>query len=122
MVCEVSIFEGELRMATGQLPTDLRTWMRLALDSGWFDITSGSYDSGGESHCPVAAAATLAGAWVNGGIVGKPEWGTPDEPGPEVENFAAYFDLVAEDVGLGAALAIMTPELDVFARTTAKAA
>ena len=110
---KVSIFEGELRMATAQLPTDLSTWMRRALNSGWFDITSGSYDSGGESHCPVAAAATLAGAWVNGGITGKPEWGTPDGPGPQVENFAAYFDLVSEDTSLDSALAIVIQELGV---------
>ena len=109
----MSIFEGELRVATGRLPTDLRTWMRRALDSGWFDITSGSYDSRGVGRCPVGAAAALAGVWVNGGITGKPEWGAPEEPGPQVENFAAYFDLVSEDIGLDAAIAIVTQDLGV---------
>lgn len=122
MVCQVSFFEGDLRMATRHLPGDLRSWMHRALGSGWFDITSGEYYSGGGTRCPVGAAASMAGVWIDGGIVGKPEWGTPEEPGPEVEDFAAYFDLVSEDIGLDEALAIVTKELDAATWSLAQAA
>lgn len=118
----MSLFRSELRMATRRLPADLRTWMRRSLDSGWFDITSGDYDSGNGSRCPVGAAATMAGAWVDGGIVGRPEWGTLDEPALEVEDFAAYFDLVSEDFGVDEALALVRQELDADTESHARAA
>ena len=118
----MSLFQTEVRMATRRLTADLRTWMRRALDYGWFDITSGDYDSGSGSRCPVSAAATMAGAWVDGGIVGRPEWGSSDEPAAEVEDFAAYFDLVAEDIGIYEALALVRRELDADVGGIAKAA
>jgi hypothetical protein len=53
----------------------------------------------------------MAGAWVDGGIHGRPEWGTPEEPGPAVEEFAAWFDLCCGEHGLDQALEIVESEL-----------
>ena len=55
----------------------------------------------GGAKCPVAAAATLAGVWRDGGIEGRPRWGDDEEPASAVEDFAAYFDLCADELGIG---------------------
>lgn len=107
-------FERELRAAIRLLPGDLALWMYRALRSGWFSIEAGAYQDGGPGGavCPIAAAATMAGAWVEGGIAeGHEAWGTPEAPSPEVENFAAYFDLCAEEIGLDEAIAILSETL-----------
>lgn len=118
------MFEQELRAAVGLLPGDLRVWMSRALESGWFSITAGSYENGGPGGtvCPIAAAAKLAGAWVDGGIKGHDRWGTSEGPSPEVEDFAAYFDLCAEEVGLDRAIAIVSEAIAASARVTREAA
>jgi hypothetical protein len=87
--------------------------MRRALDGGWFDIGPGTYDGGpGGTVCPIAAAAKLAGAWEDGTLrPGWNSWGTPDGPSQLVEDFAAYFDLYAAEVGLEPALALVMDSL-----------
>jgi hypothetical protein len=104
----MSHFIACLGRSTSLLPADLRLWMGRALDSGWFEIGPGDYDGGpGGTVCPIAAAAKLAGAWQDGGIApGWDSWGTPEQPSELVEDFAAYFDLVAEDRGIDYAVAV----------------
>ena len=81
----------------------------MALRSQWFHIEPGDYDGrprGGV--CPVTAGAILAGVWADGRPKrGNPEWGTEEEPSVEVEDFAACFDLCAQDLGTDEALAIV---------------
>lgn len=105
------IFTSELRLATRSLPPDLRIWMQRAFDSGDYDFTPKSFDDGSGRHCPVGAAADKAGAWIDGGIHGHPDWGTPEEPGEEVEEFAAYFDLCCDEHGLDQTLRVVESEL-----------
>lgn len=109
------VFERELRHAIRRLPPEVAVWMSRALRSGWFSLTAGTYESGGPgaSVCPITAAAKMAGAWADGSIAeGHEAWGTPDEPSSEVEDFAAYFDLLADDAGLHRAIKIVRAELD----------
>ncbi|MGH8571440.1 MAG: hypothetical protein ACREX8_02540, partial [Gammaproteobacteria bacterium] len=96
-------FDRELRGAVRRLPPDVAVWTSRAIRSGWFSLAPGVYEDGGPGGavCPIAAGATMAGAWVNGGIAeGHEAWGTPQGPSPEVEDFAAYFDLCAEEAGI----------------------
>lgn len=95
------------------LPSGPKVWIDRALRSGWFKITSGTYDGGPEGGvCPVAAGAILAGIWENGRPkLGHPEWGTEEEPSPEIEDFAAYFDLCASQIGTEEARRIVQREL-----------
>lgn len=107
-------FEHELRGAVRLLPGDLALWMSRALRGGWFSLTASAYENGGPGGavCPIAAAAMLAGAWVDGGIGdGHEEWGTVEGPSPEVEDFAAYFDICTEEVGLDQTIAIVSEAL-----------
>ena len=81
--------------------------------SGWFELGSGAYDGGGR-RCPIAAGAHLAGVWEEDGVKsGNEEWGTPNGPSSAVEEFAAYFDICAETVGLEQALAVVRAALEV---------
>lgn len=95
--------------ATVRLPADVRRWVGRAIDSDWFRIQPGAYDGGREAGvCPFVAGAVMAGVWSNGGVLaGNPDWGTPSRPTPEIEDFAAYFDLFAEDFGTAAALSLI---------------
>jgi hypothetical protein len=103
--------EMHLRLAAGSLPDAVALWTHRAVRSGWFPLGHGSYD--GATVCPIAAGAKLAGIWEDGAIAsGHPDWGDPDRPSEEVEEFAAWFDLVAEDEGLGRAINIAQGELD----------
>lgn len=106
-------YVADLGAAARGLPRGISVWMRRALESGWFEIRHGIYDGGpGGSKCPIAAAAEMAGIWSNGVIsCGNPDWGDPDAPSPEVEDFAAYFDLHAEDVGIDAAVEVVLDAL-----------
>jgi hypothetical protein len=99
--------------ATHNLPKGPKSWISRALRSGWFKITSGTYDGGPERGvCPVAAGAILAGIWENGRPKpGNPEWGTENEPSLEIEDFAAYFDLCAAQIGTEETLRIVQREL-----------
>ena len=88
--------------------------MSRALRSGWFSLTAGTYESGGPgaSVCPITAAAKMAGAWADGAIAERHEaWGTPGGPSPEVEDFAAYFDLCVEEASLDRAIGIVLATL-----------
>ena len=109
----MSAFDAGLRLSTRRLPGDLRLWMSRALDSGWFDIGPGDYDGGADGTvCPIAAAAKLAGAWEDGAMApGWDSWGTPDGPSELVEDFAAYFDLHAAEIGIEPALALVKQAL-----------
>lgn len=98
----------ELRRATSALPPSVRRWIGRAIDSGWFRIERGAYDGGGPggSVCPFVAAAIMASVWSDGRVLpGNPDWGAPLGPTPEVEDFAAYFDLCAEWTGTSMAMA-----------------
>jgi hypothetical protein len=108
-----------------RLPDDLGVWMSRAVRSGWFSLAAGVYENGGPGGavCPIAAAATIAGAWVDGAIAeGHEAWGTPEEPSPEVEDFAAYFDLCAEEAGLDRAIGIVSETVAANAATRERAA
>jgi hypothetical protein len=79
--------------------------MKIALDSGRFRIGAMSYETE-LAVCPIAAAAKTAGVWVEGSPrAGGPTWGTEGGPSHEVEDFVAWFDIVAEHTGLDVALA-----------------
>ncbi|MCB0857455.1 MAG: hypothetical protein KDB57_04965 [Solirubrobacterales bacterium] len=107
------MFEIHLIDATRNLPPRPKVWIYRALRSGWFDIEAGVYDSrpnGGV--CPVAAGAILAGIWADGRLMeGFPDWGTDLAPNEEVEDFAAYFDLCADELGTEAALRLVQEQL-----------
>jgi hypothetical protein len=105
----VEYIEG-LQGATLALPPVVRRWIGRAIDSGWHRIEPGAYDDGGPggSVCPFVAAAMMAGVWSDGRVVaGHPGWGGPSGPTPEIEDFAAYFDLCAKQVGTVAATAVI---------------
>ena len=56
--------------------------------------------------------AILAGVWADGRPKpGHPEWGTEEEPSAEVEDFAAYVDLCAQDLGTEEALEMVQTAL-----------
>ena len=107
------MYEHLLARATHNLPPTPKIWISRALRSGWFNIEPGDYD--GRPHlgvCPVVAGAILAGAWADGHPKpGYPDWGPEDGPRPEVEEFAAYFDLCADELGTDEALRIIQDEL-----------
>jgi len=99
-------YDGELRRAASALPPGVRRWIGRAIDSGSFPVEAGIYDGGpGGSVCPFVAGAMMAGVWSDGRVLaGNPEWGAPSGPTPEIEDFAAYFDLCAEDSGTAQAI------------------
>jgi hypothetical protein len=106
-----------LRRATTALPGSVRSFIGLAIDSDWFRIEPGAYDVGGPSGgvCPFVAGAVMAGVWWNGAVLaGNAEWGGPDGPTPEIEDFAAYFDLCCDELGTAAALDLVRTSI-VFA-------
>lgn len=107
------MFDKQLIQATHGLPPTIRRWVSMAIRSGWFHIEPGDYDGrprGGV--CPVTAGAILAGVWGDGcPKPGHPEWGTVDKPSAEVEDFAAYFDLCAQELGTEQALRIVQTAL-----------
>lgn len=107
------MFSEQLRESVGNLPGDLRLWMGKALESQQFQIGAQAYDDGpGGTLCPIAAAATLAGAWTGDGISpGRPHWGTVNGPSEPVEDFAAWFDLCSESEGLESAIELIKVEL-----------
>lgn len=109
------MYARELRRAALNLHPDVARWVILALDSGWFRIEAGAYEHGapGGAVCPIVAAATMAGAWRDGHLLpGNEAWGRPDRPSQEVEDFAAYFDLCAEELGTTAAIDTVRGALD----------
>lgn len=108
-----------------RLPSDVAVWASRAIRSGWFSLAAGTYENGGPggSVCPIAAAATMAGAWSNGAITeGHEAWGTPEGPSLEVEDFAAYFDLCAADAGLDYAIRLVSETLAENAAVSQRAA
>ena len=82
-------------------------WQRPA--ERLFRLAAGTYeDPGNGTVCPVVAAAKLAGVWVNGELAaGNPDWGTPTDPTAEIEDFAGYFDLCVEELGLAQTIEIV---------------
>jgi len=110
-----TVFGAELQRAALDLPGDVAFWMGRALRTGVFQIQSGAYGSGlpGDVVCPIAAAAAIAGVWLDGALLpGNPRWGTPTGPSTKVEDFAAYFDLCAEEMGTEAAIRIVRDTLE----------
>jgi hypothetical protein len=113
------MFIDELRRAALNLDTDVARWVIRALDSEWFRIEPGAYEHGGPGGavCPIVAAATLAGIWRDGQLLpGNQVWGTSERPANEVEDFAAYFDLCAEDSGTGQAIETVRKALVTISR------
>lgn len=101
-----------LTLAIHGLPGDVRHWLGVALTSGRHRIGAASYDSH-LTVCPIVAAAKEAGVWNGGGVTpGNPNWGTADGPSPEVEEFAAWFDLCSADKGLAATIETVREALD----------
>ena len=108
------MFEHQLRHATRSLPPGVARWTSRAVGSGWFQIAPGAYDDEDRSGSvwPIVAAALMAGVWVDGGLLpGHPEWGDVSRPSDRVEDFAAYFDLCADELGTIKALEIVRDEL-----------
>ena len=102
------------------LHPDVSLWVIRAMDSDWFRIEPGAYDHRGPGGavCPIVAAATLAGSWNDGQLLqGNPMWGTPERPTNEVEDFAAYFDLCAEELGTAGAIECVRAALDPASRS-----
>jgi len=102
-----------LLLAIHDLPRDIRSWLAVALISGRERIGAFSY-ANDLAVCPIVAAAKAAGIW-NGDHVaaGNPIWGTPDGPSPEVEEFAAWFDLCCEENGLTATVEAVREALEI---------
>ncbi|MGH2965110.1 MAG: hypothetical protein ACRDMH_06990 [Solirubrobacterales bacterium] len=98
-----------LRLAIFNLPPSVAYWLACAMRSRSFRIGAGSYeDPESGTVYPVVAAAKLAGAWVSGELTaGHPDWGAPNEPALEIEDFAGYFDLCAEELGIAEAIDIV---------------
>lgn len=116
-------FESELRTATEDLPPTIRVWLSRALRSGWYAMGPGTYEDGRSNRvCPIVAAAKMAGVWGERGVrADHPTWGTIDGPSSVVEEFAAYFDLCAEEIGTGAALEVVIESLKTQATQRASA-
>lgn len=115
------MYEQHLTAAVRGLGAETRRWLGRALRSGWYRIGAGAYDDGQDgTRCPIAAAALMAGIWSDGGIVdGYPEWGTPENPSPAVEDFAAYFDLFSSERGVMAAVDTVQKALEEDQRSIA---
>lgn len=89
-----------LLLAIEHLPDEIRVRLSVALATGRQRIGAFSY-ANDLAVCPIVAAAREAGVWTGDHIAPRnPAWGTPDGPSPEVEEFAASFDLCWEDHGL----------------------
>jgi hypothetical protein len=89
-----------LLAALDALPESIRGPLATALVSRDFAIGAWSWESE-LAVCPIAAAAITAGVWKDDALVtGASEWGTPDGPSEVVADFAAWFDLCAEEYGL----------------------
>lgn len=111
----------ELSLAVHGLPFRVAQAMHTAFAYGSFRLGPKSYEND-LTVCPIAAAAKVAGVWRGGAPTEDgPEWGTPDEPCFEVEEFAAWFDLCCEDEGLDAALQRVRGELLLRLRSRAAA-
>lgn len=55
----------------------------------------------------------MAGLWRGGRLrPGHPEWGSEEGPSEPIEDFAAYFDLCAEELGSAEAMAIALEALE----------
>ena len=107
------MFECQLRHATRSLPSGVARWTSRAVGSGWFHIAPGAYDDDGSGAvCPIVAAAIMAGVWADRGLLpGHAEWGDASGPSESVADFAAYFDLCAEELGTVEALDVVRDEL-----------
>lgn len=102
-----------LLLAIRQLPDDIRCWLAVALISGRERIGAFSY-ANDLTVCPIVAGAKAAGIWDGDHIApGNPSWGTPDRPSPEVEEFAAWFDLCCEETGLTATVETVRGALEI---------
>lgn len=111
-----------LAKATSRLAAPIRLYLALALNSDCFRLGPKSYESD-LTVCPIAAAAKLAGVWENQAIAtGHPEWGTPEAPSAEVEDFAAWFDICCEEHGLTIALQVIGTALGATSRAVRRAA
>ena len=94
----------DLLLAIQHLPGEIRAGLSIALATGRHRIGAFSY-ANDLTVCPIVAAAREAGVWNGDHIApGNPAWGTPEGPSPEVEEFAAWFDLCCEADGIAATL------------------
>ena len=102
-----------LLLAIDHLPEEIRVSLGVALATGRHRIGAFSY-ANDLAVCPIAAAAREAGVWsVNHITTGNAAWGTPYGQSPEVEEFAAWFDLCCEDQGLIPTVATVREALGV---------
>ncbi|OAI38501.1 hypothetical protein AYO39_01025 [Actinobacteria bacterium SCGC AG-212-D09] len=101
----------ELRGATEQLPSSVARWVRAALLSDRYTFGYRRFETD-LYVCPIVAAAKHAGIWHNGGVLpGHPEWGSPDEPSPQIWVVVQAFDWYAESCGLQEALWVVLDAL-----------
>lgn len=99
--------EQELADATIALSDEIASAMLAALESGDYSIGATTFESE-LAVCPIVAAAKTLGIWINGGVAaGNPVWGTGDEMSSDVEEFAGWFDLCAQEQGLHVAIAVV---------------
>lgn len=99
--------EQALARATARLPGEVAGPMIAALEEGSFRIGAGRFESE-LAVCPIVAAAKLIGIWVKGTpAAGGPAWGTEEAMSIAVEDFVGWFDLCAEESGLGVALSVV---------------
>lgn len=101
----------ELRLAVERLPSNIACWVNEALTSGGFRIGHRRFET--DLHvCPIVAGAKLAGIWHDGGVLaGHDEWGTPDEPSPDVWSFVCSFDWYADSHGVDEAVRVVLAAL-----------
>ena len=119
------MFDHHLRQAIQNLPPGVALWISRAIRSDWFQLAPGAYaDEGSGAVCPIAAAALMAGVWGDSGLLpDRPEWGSVRGPSAQVEDFAAYFDLCAEELGTAQALpkAARSPSASLCGSSAARA-
>lgn len=112
---------AQLSLAVYGLPTRIATSMHVALAHGSFPIAPRSYEND-LTVCPIVAAAKVAGVWQDRAPTPAGwEWGTAEAAAPEVEEFAAWFDICCEDEGVEVALDRVRGELELRLRARAAA-
>lgn len=100
-----------LTRAVRSLPSEITNAMDAALGAGHFRIGPGAWETD-LTVCPIVAAAKCAGVWHDGQLLREhPIWGSEDDPAPEVVEFAAWFDVCAEELGTRGAVDLVRETL-----------
>lgn len=103
--------EQHLAAATCALPETIAASMLIALKRSELRIGAFAYETE-LLVCPLAVAARTAGVWHDGWpAFGGPLWGGEDGPTAAMEEFAAWFDICAQERGLDEAVAIVRAAL-----------